>query len=184
MDENKDYNEEKIDEYNVIPHKHTGGWIKFALVLIVLFLACYLAVYYVLDQMRHAYYMPAMPVESIDRILQEQDRMFERDMSAFPMHDKAMMVVKNPVETYKDDNLDAYKMIINLKPFNNNPDNLSIDIQSNKVSIKGKTEKTGKHSEKVYAFSQSFILPENIDIEKVSKQKHGHKYIITMPIDD
>ena len=184
MDENKEFNEENRDEYNVIPQKHAGCWLKFALLLIALFIACYLAVYYVLDQMRHAYYMPAMPVENIDRILQEQDRMFERDMGAFPMHDKAMMVVKNPVETYKDDNLDAYKMIINLRPFDNNPDNVNIDIQSHKVSITGRSEKTGKHSDKVYAFSQSFVLPEEINVEKVTREKHGHKYIITMPIDD
>lgn len=63
------------------------------------------------------------PIENIDRILNEQDKMFQKDfgMGVFPMHDRAMMMVKNPVETYKDDNADAYKMIINLKPFNNNP---------------------------------------------------------------
>ncbi len=85
--------------------------------------------------------MPAMPVENIDRILQEQDRMFERDMGAFPHARQSNDGSKNPVETYKDDNLDAYKMIINLRPFNNNPDNVNIDIQSHKVSITGRSEK-------------------------------------------
>lgn len=87
--------------------------------------------------MRHAYYVPAAPIENIDRILNEQDKMFQKDfgMGVFPMHDRAMMMVKNPVETYKDDNADAYKMIINLKPFNNNPKNVDVNVQENKVSV-------------------------------------------------
>ena len=35
-------------------------------------------------------------------------------------------------------------MIINLRPFNNNPDNVNIDIQSHKVSITGRSEKNGQ----------------------------------------
>ncbi len=31
MDENKEFNEQNRDEYNVIPHKHSGCWLKFAL---------------------------------------------------------------------------------------------------------------------------------------------------------
>ncbi len=180
MDENKEFKECNCDEHY---HNKTENWIKFALILLALFLACYLAVYYIMDQMRHAYYVPAMPMENIDRIMKEQDKMFE-DMGALPMNNKAFMNIKNPVETYKDDSDDSYKMIIDLKPFNNNPDNINLDIQNNKISISGKAEKTKKHSENVYSFSQSFVLPENIDTNNVKKEIKHHKYIITMPIED
>lgn len=161
----------------------TEHWIKFALVLFVLFIACYLAVYYVLDQMRHAYYMPPVPMQNIDRIINEQEKMFD-SMGAMPMHNSVLMKMNTPVETFKDDNENAYKMIIDLKPFNNSPNNVSVDVQKNKVSINGLGEKSGKHSDKVYSFSQSFVLPEDIDTEKITRKQSGHKYIVTMPVED
>lgn len=176
-EENKEIKECRCNE-----HK-TEHWVKFALLLIALFLACYLAVYYVLDQMRHAYYIPSAPIENIDRIMREQDRLFN-EMSAFPMHNSAMFAIKSPVETYKDEATDSYKMIINLKPFDNNPNNVKIKINGNRVDINAAAEKTNKHSDKVYTFNQSFVLPENIDEDRVTKEKVKHKYVITMPVEE
>ena len=105
-------------------------------------------------------------------------------MGAMPMHNAAMMKMKTPVETYKDDSDNTYKMIIDLKPFNNSPNNISLDIQKNKININGLGEKSSKHSDKVYSFSQSFMLPEDIDTDEVTKEQKGHKYIVTMPIDN
>ena len=179
MDENNN-NENK--ECHCNSHK-TEHWVKFALLLLALFIACYLAVYYVLDQIRHAYYIPAAPIENIDRIIREQDRLFN-EMSAFPMHNSAMMAIKSPVETYKDDTTDSYKMIINLKPFNNNPNNVKINIDENRISVKASSEKSKKHSDSVYKFTQSFVLPEKIDTEKVTKEKIKNKYVITLPVEN
>ena len=89
--------------------------IKFAVLLITLFLACYLAVYYIMDQIRHSYYLPAMPLNNIDKIIEEQDRMFEKDLGTFPMQSRALKHMKSPVETFKDDKINAYKIFINLK---------------------------------------------------------------------
>lgn len=186
MEENTENQEIKeIKECHCKEHK-TEHWIKFALILFVLFIACYLAVYYVLDQMRHAYYMPPMPMNNIDRIIDEQEKMLEgmQGMGAMPMHNAAMMKMKTPVETYKDDSDNTYKMIIDLKPFNNSPNNISLDIQKNKININGLGEKSSKHSDKVYSFSQSFMLPEDIDTAEVTKEQKGHKYIVTMPIEE
>lgn len=182
MDENTENN----NNVELKEHKCTcraEHWIKFAIVLFVLFIACYLAVYYVLDQMRHAYYAPSAPMPNIDRIINEQERMFD-SMGAMPMHNGALMRMKTPVETFKDDSQDAYKLIIDLKPFNNSPNNVSVDVQKNKISVNGLGEKAGKHSDKVYSFSQSFVLPVDIDTEKVTKKQVGHKYVVTMPIED
>lgn len=182
MDENKEQHETK--NCNCNEHHHTIHWVKFALMLLALFLACYLAVYYVTDQIRHAYYLPASPMEDIDRIINEQDKMFEREMGVLPMHNHALMHVKSPIETFKDDKNNEYKMIINLKPFNNNPKNINLDVQDNRISVSGIGEKSSKNKDKIYSFSQSFVLPEKIDVEKVNKEISGHKYIITLPIDD
>lgn len=177
MEENHEFKECHCDE-----HK-TEHWVKFALLLLALFVACYLAVYYVLDQMRHAYYVPVAPMQNIDRILQEQDKMFQ-DMGVLPMHNKAIMHIKSPVETFKDDDTDTYKIVIDLKPFNNNPKNVEVSIQPNNVSIKGAEDKMKRHSENLYVFSQSFVFPEKIKVKDVQKEVKHHRLIYTLPVDD
>jgi len=156
---------------------------KFAILLLTLFLACYLAIYYILDQIRHSYYLPAMPLENIDKIIEEQDRMFEKDLGTFPMQSRVLKQIKSPVETFKDDKSQAYKIIVNLKEFNNDPKNIKLDIQDDKVSIMGINQKTGKSNEKIYTFTQSFYLPEKINTKAITKEQSGTKYIITMPLE-
>ena len=68
----EEYRENNNDKSCNCTNHNSGHWIKFALLLLALFLASYLAVYYILDQMRHAYYIPSAPVENIDRIIKEQ----------------------------------------------------------------------------------------------------------------
>ena len=176
MEENNHNIESKKEE------EKSSCWAKFALFLIVLFLACYLAVYYILDQMRHSYYVPTN-MENIDKILQEQDKMFN-NMTIFPMHYNAMVNVKNPIEMYKDDKQNAYKIVVDLKPFDNNPENINVSIDDKKIDITGEAEKVKNHSENIFSISQSFMFPEKIDTDEITKEKSGNKYIITLPIDD
>ena len=178
MEENKEHN-----VCNCNHQKSNHHWIKFATLLLALFLGCYLASYYILDQIRHAYYLPSMPIDKIDRIINEQEKMFE-GMGALPLKNSTLMNIKMPIETYKDDENDTYKIVIDLKPFNNNENNVSVDVQRHQISINGIGEKTNNKGQNLYSFSQSFMIPEKIDTSKVKKEKSGNKYIITMPIED
>ena len=177
MEENKQNNHNCKDD-------KVCHMLKFAVLLITLFLACYLAVYYIMDQIRHSYYLPAMPLENIDKIIEEQDRMFEKDLGTFPLQSRALKKIKSPIETFKDNKINAYKIIINLKDFNNNPKNISLDIQDDRVNIVGINEKAEKNKERIYTFTQSFVLPEKINTKTVTKEQSGNKYIITLPIEN
>lgn len=156
--------------------------VKFALLLLAVFLATYLAVYYISDQIRHSHYWPTSAIEDIDKIIKEQDKIFN-DSKALPLHDSAHKGVNNPVVTYKDTDSNSYKMVINLKPFDDNPKNIDISVKDNIVTVKGANEKIGKNSEKVYVFTESYDLPENIDEEKITKEQVKNNYIVTMPIE-
>ena len=180
------------------PEKHTcncdkENWLKFALLALALFLGSYLATYFVVDQSRHAYYIPnprmmdhirmmEQPnfgppfnrmMDDTDKLIEDLDRQESKMM-------KKDFGVSHVVQTFKSD--DAYKIVINLKPFGNNIENIKLDIASDRISITGQNDKVGKKRESKYMFSQSFTLPEEIDTSKVVKKKVGHKYIITLPI--
>ena len=160
------------------------GWhlVKFALLLVSVFLATYLAIYYISDQIRHSFYSPALPIEDIDKIIKEQDKLFNQN-KALPMHDFSHKSMNNPIETYKDAETNSYKMIIDLKQFQNNPQNVDIKVKDNNVVVRALSDKKDKNSEKIYAFSETYMLPEKIDEDKITKEQVKNKYIITMPIE-
>lgn len=182
MEENN--NEIKTNNKTACNEDKICHLIKFAALLVTLFLACYLAVYYIMDQIRHSYYLPAVPIENIDRIIKEQDRMFEKELGAFPMHNKALKRMASPIETYKDDKKDAYKIIINLKNFDNNEKNIKLNINDNNVTIIATNTNTTKKEENFYTYTQSFNLPEKINTKLITKEKLGNKYIITLPLEN
>lgn len=159
-------------------------WGKFALLLLSLFLACYLATYYILDQIRHSYYVPSAPMEKIDKIIQEQDKLFNQDFGTLPMHNKVLKMMKNPVEIYKDTEKNAYKIVVDLKHFDGNPNNINFEVVDNKVNLNAISENIKNNKENIYTLSQSFELPESVDEKNVTKEKVGNKYIITLPIEN
>ena len=178
-----DENNKEMDSRREENYSNTG-WhlVKFALLLVAVFLATYLAIYYITDQIRDSYYKPSIPIEEIDKIMREQDKMFNQD-TAMPMQDFTQKSMNSPVETYKDKNTDSYKMIIDLKAFQNNPNNVDLKVKDNTVSVRGLSDKSDKNSEKIYAFSQIYTLPQKIDEDKITKEHVKNKYIITLPID-
>lgn len=175
MDEN---NEKEIKSCDCSNDK----WVKFALIVAAVFLGCYLATYYILDQMRHSYYAPICPIENIDNVIKEQDKLFD-DFEAMPVDLKTMLPTNMPVvQTFKKG--DDYKVIIDLKPFNNDVRNIKLKIEPYRISVFGEKITSKKNSKSDYAFSQSFSLPERIDLDDVTKEVRKDKYIITLPIDD
>lgn len=184
MEEKQEHFEtEKHKECNCHNSNKTENTIKFILLLLALFLASYLAVYYVSDQIRHSYYIPRTQLETIDNIIKEQDKLFN-EISTFPMQNRISKELSNPIEMYKNDAEDAYKIVINLKEFGNNTDNIKLNITDKEITINGSNETYKKNSEKHYEFSQNIVFPEKIDKKQIKKEIKRNKYIITLPIDD
>ncbi len=158
-------------------------WIKFALIVAAVFLGCYLATYFIVDQMRHQYYYTHVrPIPNIDDVLKEQDKFFK---SLEPqLFDINMLVPVNTpvVQSFKKD--DEYKMVVDLKPFGGTAENIKLKIKPDKVSISGENFTSKNNKESDYSFAQTFILPEKIDTSKVKKEVIKGKYVITLPIED
>lgn len=156
-------------------------WIKYVLICLSAFLGAYLAVYYIVDQVRHEYYSPFMRFDNLDKVFREQEKAFD-DFEKTTMNFNVEMLGKTPVniETIKND--DVYKVIIDLKEFNNDEKNIKLDVKQDRLSISGESLKKDKNSQSEYSFSQNFSLPENVDVSKVTKEKVDNKYVITLPI--
>ena len=81
-------------------------------------------------------------------------------------------------------NADAYKIIIDLRPFDNDERNVEVKTQGNTLIINAAGERNSNHREEVLKYSQAFAFPEHIDTDEITKVREGHNYIITVPYED
>lgn len=162
------------------------SWIKFALLIVAIFLGSYLATYFVIDQSRHAYYQEGpyfrhmMPQREMmfddfnDKMFLDEFRNIEKQMK------KSNAFASRPiVKVFNTE--DSLKFVVCLKPFDMKAENVKVDVKGNQLTIQGKSEKVKKHSDNVFVFNQSYTLPENVDVSKISKKEIHKKLIITIP---
>lgn len=179
MDEQKDTNEKNDFDLK-------DCWVKFALLILALFLGSYLATYFIIDQTRHSYYINPMRENGyMNKYYDEAlwDKNFKRDFDEInsKMDSRKHLFKQHQiVETFKTN--DNIKLVIDLKPFDNKIENIKVDIEDNKISIQGQNDKKLLEGEKEFFYSQTFTINDKINKDEITKKKIGHKYIITIPL--
>lgn len=192
MSENLSENEHVKEVHEARPPKHNPyekTWIKYLMIAFGAFLGAFLAVYFVVDVTIHRFFYPPSPAffdsRDIDKMIEQQSKDMDKfaSVQTFPnpfLNPFAAGPVK--VQTFEDD--DSYKVVVDLRPFNGDEKNIVVKARPHKVSIEGKYDFKNKHAQKDVSFSQSFSLPEEIEVDKVTKEKKGNSYIITLPFED
>ena len=79
---------------------------------------------------------------------------------------------------------DAYKIIIDLRPFDNDEKNVEVKADGNTIIINAAGEKNMHHKQEIMKYSQAFAFGEKIDTNNITKVRDGNNYIITVPFDD
>ena len=98
-------------------------------------------------------------------------------------HEQKMM--KNASQfAHVEKNDDAYKIVIDLRPFDNDEKNVEIRTQGNTLIIDAAGERNSRRGEEIVKYSQAFAFSENIDADEITKVREGHNYIITVPFND
>ena len=77
-----------------------------------------------------------------------------------------------------------YKIVVDLKPLGGDEKNINVKYDNKLITVSGEMEKTTKHEEKIMNFSQSYYLDEDVNIDKMTKEKKGNNYIITIPFEE
>ena len=122
--------------------------------------------------MNHIERMDKMVMDDFKKMDKDFDRASKQGMF---FHRSAVDFVKTP---------DSYKFVIDLTPFQGNPDAVDIKVEGNMLTISGESSVTKNNYESFTKMSQSYTLCPKANIEKLSKKKVDNKYIITVPIED
>jgi len=142
-------------------------------IIVATFLGAFLAFYFVADMTMKKMFDPMYQ-------MRRAEKMFDRDFKR--MEKNMFMSMPNLVNITKNNH--EYKIFVNLKPLNNDENNVRVVFDNNTVTVSGAVDKDKNNKETILNFSQTFILDEDIDVQKVTKEKYHHKYIITIPYNE
>ncbi len=179
----------------------THCWKKCLAMLCAAFLGGFLAFYFVTDQALHRYHNKYVKYDNfeeqmlkdfndMDRMylkdLHEMEKRFDNPKNIMPRfgHEKFNMpfLSINPVKVKTEMEDNALNIIVCLKPFQNDENKVNYDVKPGKITVYGSSETRHKNIDENVSFSQDFLLPQNADIDNVSKTKDGKKLIISIPI--
>lgn len=112
------------------------------------------------------------------RALKAQERY---DRKAFNAQERMERTVSGFAHVEKTP--DSYKIVINLRPFDNDEKNVEVKTDGNTVVINAAGEKNKHNKKEIIRFSQAFNFGEDIDTDNITKIRQGDDYIINVPID-
>ena len=188
MNENENYQNTNTHSNYQQNTDNTDKWIKFFILTLAVIFGTFLAVYFVSDQaIKHATYSPFVNHHKM------MNKFMEKNMRTMNDFERAAMIGSPimPVETLSfapitklQEGDNGYKLIINLKHFNNDINKIKLDIKPDKVSILASNDNEKKDSIYSLSFSQTYILDEKIDTKKVTKEVIGENAVVYLPFDD
>ena len=107
--------------------------------------------------------------------MREMDRMFKNER---------FIPQKSAGVIHLEQSKDAYKVLIDLRAFDNNENNVQVLTNGNLLTINGRTIKKSKHNEQISEFQQNYMFVNNVKLKELTKSTNGNYYIITIPIDN
>ena len=158
------------------------GWLRVLGIIVITFLVAFLAFFAALEFSLHRMMDPvyhAKKIEKMMRQVQKRIEKFEDKMMENPFEPKMQPMLVNLVKEN-----DEYKVIVDLKPLGGNDKNIKVNLENNVISIYGDMEKKEHRGEEIMSFAQSYYLDEKINSDKMTKEKKGDKYIITIPFEE
>lgn len=163
--------------------KKNNPWIKFFIIALITFAIVFFAFYVVMEIMLNRMADPVYNAKRIERVIKHQQkdlRKFEsRIMSENPFEPKMRPMLVNLIKEPSE-----YKIIIDLKPLDNNENLVNINMDNNILTVSGEMDKKSFSGEKIIRFSQTYSLDEDLEEDKITKEKKNDKYIITIPFEN
>lgn len=154
-------------------------WLKIGAIALITFIMAFLAFYIIMEIMIHRISDPVYQVKRIEKIIAKQEKDFQKTNEGnmnnpFEPKMRPMLVnlVKEPSE---------YKIIVDLATLDSNEEAINVSIQGDELTVSGKMDKKIRGNEKIIEFAQTYYLDEKIEENKITKERKGDKYIITIP---
>ena len=157
-------------------------WLRIATIVLMTFIAAFIAFYLVMEIMISRITSPTYQVRHMEKMMAKQEREFAKlaqDGMDNPFEPKMRSRIVNLVKE-----ADEYKVIVDLNALDGNEQAVNVKINDNELTVSGELDKKTRGTEKMVSFSQTYTLDENVLQDKITKEKKGNKYIITIPYNE
>ena len=120
---------------------------------------------------------PFMPPRNLEQMvmkdMKSMDNMLRADRKM--MHKAANVIHFEKTKDY-------YKIIIDLRAFDNNENNVQVLTNGNILTIRGRSIRKSKNNEQISEFQQNYMFGENVKLKDLTKETDGNYYVVTIPI--
>lgn len=147
-------------------------------VIIATFLGAFLAFYLAVDLTLNRMLNPEYQIKKLEKTMHKIEK-FDDKMMENPFVPRMSPMLVNLVKEASE-----YKVIVDLKPLGDDEKNVDVSLKDNVITISGDMQQKELRGEKIMNFSQSFYLDEELITNKISKERKGNKYIITIPFEE
>ncbi|CDE60735.1 unknown [Fusobacterium sp. CAG:439] len=176
--EDNNYRHEDFDDCFLCKHPA----LRHVLTGLLVFLGAFAAFYVVSDWHFKRMMDPMLQMRRMDRALMRDEHRFDK-MARKELHRQLRMERHAAQFVHVEKTEDAYKIIIDLRPFDNNEKNVEVRTEGNTVIINAAGEKNTRHKQEIMKYSQAFAFGEDINANNITKVREGDNYIITVPFD-
>ena len=155
--------------------------LKYLGVVLATFAGAFLAFYCVVHSTVDRFTNPYSIMHRADKMMMRDFDRFDKDFPARKgqhkhFHNHGMVsFIRTP---------EAYKFIIDLKPFHGNANAVRVETKGQQITISGEAAQNKKNEEYCTQITQSYLLDDDAQINKMSKKIVSDKYIITIPVED
>lgn len=176
MDENQNY-----ENHQCIFHRHPV--LKHLLYALMGLLGAFLAFYVVTDWYFKSMLDPVNQMKRMDRAIERRDRQMEKTFKKAFVGGHRLEAAANRIIRLEQTD-DSYKVLVDLVPLNDSEKNVEVTTNGNMLTVKA----AGIHGigdrKSIVEFTQSYMFDGSVDLKKITKERHGDTYVITIPIED
>ncbi len=188
--EDNNYRHEEFDDCFLCKHPA----LRHVLTGLLVFLGAFLAFYVVSDWHFKRMMDPSFYMRRMDKAVMQREKNFDKmerralkqqewmDRKATKMQQKMVHNASQFINIEKTD--DAYRIIVDLRPFDNDEKNVEVKTDGNTIIINAAGEKNTRRKQEIMKYSQVFAFAEKIDTANISKIREGDNYIITVPFEE
>lgn len=112
------------------------------------------------------------------------ERMIEKDMKTMDnmMKKEYNFSRKAANVIHLEQTKDFYKILIDLRAFDNNENNVQVTTNGHILTINGRSIRKSKNNEQISEFQQNYLFGDNVQLPDLTKETEGNYLVITIPI--
>ena len=176
MEENNNYEHKtcQFERHPILKHLLYG---------LMALIGAFLAFYVVTDWYFKAMLNPVNQMKRMDRAIERRDREMEKAFKkAFHGTERLQERANHIIKLEQDD--DEYKVLVDLVPLNDSEKNVEVKTNGNLLTVKADGIHGFGDRKSLVEFTQSYMFGDNVDLSKLTKERKGDTYVITIPIED